>query len=307
MERLLRYFTEGVESCAVAESVGIEVETSFVYESGTPISVEDSQRMLRWLCAERRWKIRKVRNQLVTEISDYMGNVLLYELGQQNIELAAAPSTAERAVVETLKVLNSLYDAAKTVGAKPYHAPVLQTDENLLVIPDERDAVWLQLDGRPALELLARISAVQFTISVSPENAVACLNKLGRYINTFLADYPQDEHWRRYIRESRAGYHPLRYGGPLFFRNLEDYCFQLSQHDVVVGPRLVPFESVAEMDIPLFLRSIWWYFRLKRYGKRLCIEVRPLARRDDGRIEEQLKTVLDTSVDFLWPESFHGM
>ncbi|PJA94336.1 MAG: hypothetical protein CO133_00115, partial [Candidatus Komeilibacteria bacterium CG_4_9_14_3_um_filter_37_5] len=156
------------------------------------------------------------------------------------------------------------------------------------LIPDERDAIWLELDGRTALAPLARIASVQFTISVSPNNAINILNKLSSCLDIFLQDYPQDQVWKRYIRDSAAKYRSDRYGGPLAFSSLGDYCCSLIQHDVVQGSHLVPFAKVSHIDIPLYLRSIWWYFRLKRYGNSLCIEVRPMARKEDKEILRQL-------------------
>ena len=118
------------------------------------------------------------------------------------------------------------------------------------------------------------------------------MNKLGDNIKMFLADYPQDVIWRRYITESNARYLKDRYGGPLNFRDIEDYCLKLSKQDVVCGVKLIPFSEAKEIDIPLFIRSVWWYFRLKRYGSSLCIEVRPMPRKTDKSFGEQLEKVM---------------
>lgn len=108
----------------------------------------------------------------------------------------------------------------------------------------------------------------------------------------FMVDYPQDAVWKRYIADSSAGYRSDRYGGPLTFESLEDYCLALTRHDVVQGVRLVQFSNVSELDVSLYIRSIWWYFTLKRYGNALCIEVRPMARRVDEQFQAQLEKVL---------------
>src|SRR3989344_1216732 len=282
MERLIRYFTEGVENKPIASSVGMEVETSFVDADGQPISLEQSQKLLISMCNNHRWFAGKIKGQLLTGIFDRNGNRILYELGRQNIELSAVPSKAEDVLNNVKEVLDALYLAGKEFGAFPSFQPILNTDEKLLVIPDERDAIWLELDGRDALELLARTSAVQFTISVPLYQAIVYLNRLGENIGKFLRNYPQEENWRQYIKESKANYHPMRYGGPLFFDSIEDYCRKLIKHDVVIGPNLVPYNQVQDLDIPLYLRSIWWYFRLRRYGNTLCIEIRPLRRAEDN-------------------------
>jgi cytidylate kinase len=65
----------------------------------------------------------------------------------------------------------------------------------------------------------------------------------------------------------------------------------LAKHDVVVDGKLVPFTE-AKQDIDLFLRSIWWNFRLRRYNNRLCIEIRTLARRTDKDGQRDLDMVL---------------
>ena len=107
-----------------------------------------------------------------------------------------------------------------------------------------------------------------------------------------MVDYPQDTVWKKYVADSSAGYLPNRYGGPLTFESLKDYCKALVRHNVVQGTRLVPFVNVDNLDIPLYLRSIWWYFRLKRYKDALCIEVRPMARLADEQIKNQLEMVI---------------
>jgi len=304
VDRLVRYFTEGIQDQPIATTVGMEIETSFIDLGGQPITLAQSQQLLVLLCNGYGWFPGKVKNQLLTEIFDRNGNKILYELGRQNIELSAAPGRAVDVVEKSERILQVLYSAAAEVGAFPNLEPILKTDESLLVIPDERDAIWLELDGREALELLARISSVQFTVSVPLAQAVVCLNRLGENIGRFLKYYPQEEYWRKYIRESKAGYNPMRYGGPLFFHSIENYCERLVGHDVILGPaqettplfradpaRLVSYGKVVDLDIPLYLRSIWWYFRLRRYGNTLGIEVRPLPR-DNEPFQEKLDFVL---------------
>ena len=54
------------------------------------------------------------------------------------------------------------------------------------------------------------------------------------------------------------------------------------------------YADAMTVDIPLFIRSVWWYFRLRRYGTQLCIEIRPFARCEDDDFVHQLSFVLDT-------------
>jgi len=290
MQRLISYFKDGI-SFRTLQTIGAEIETQFVDENNRAIQTQVSQQMLCWL-TENGWKVDCHKGSLVTALVDQRGNKIFYELGCHNMEVSTAASTPEHVLDVTNGCLAQLYDAARRFGAEPFFAPILDNDEDLLVIPDERDAIWLELDGRDALAPLARISSVQFTISVAPQEAIAILNRFGKRIASFLADFPQDAVWKRYIADSSAGYLHNRYGGPLTFESLNDYCQALARHDIVQGARLVSYQNVSNLDISLYLRSIWWHFRLKRYGNALCIEVRPMARRTDDKFNLQLGKVL---------------
>src|SRR3989344_5867235 len=193
-------------------------------------------KILRTMCEKHDWYVRQFKGNLISEIGDGVGNKILYELGRQNLELASKPDNRKLTLSFMSRALETLHRAAYKHEAFPFFGPVLDTQEDLLVIPDERDAIWLELDGREALELLAKISAIQFTVSAPLGSAISCLNMLGENIGKFLKYYPQEEYWRRYIKDSKANYHPMRYGGSLFFESIEDYCQKLMKHDVVVGP-----------------------------------------------------------------------
>lgn len=294
MERLKQYFTKGITSRAMGETIGMEVETQFVDQQGKPITVEISQRILQEMVRRYGWTVTNTKGALVTEITSNAGDRVLYELGRHNLELSTVTKPFGRGLVGYARErLESLYAAGRVYGAFPFFRAVIETDEDLLVVPDERDAIWLRLDGRKALNFLARCSAVQFTVEVLSREAMWYLNALGDEIDMFLKSYPQGTLWRRYVTESLADYNPLRYGGPLRFEGIDDYCRQLARHAVVVGPTLVPIEQVRDMDIPLFLRSVWWHFRLKRYGTKLCVEVRPIARGSDDELQVQFDKVMD--------------
>ncbi len=290
MNPLSAYFQDGLEK--PGRSIGTEIETSFV-RNGKAATLSETQSMLKIL-VERGWQPSAYRGKYLTAITDQYGNRVLYELGRQNLELAARPATAGTVVREAKHLLDELYSAAGQYGLEPNFKPRIESEEDLLLIADERDAAWLELDGRQALALLAGISAEQFTVEVPFDRAILCLNRLGKVAWRFLEYYPQDRIWRQYIQQSHAGYRCDRYGGPLQFTGLRAYCQALALHDVVQDGKLVPFYQAKEIDLPLFIRSVWWYFRLKRYGNRLCIEVRPLARRSDERLEQQLQLVLET-------------
>jgi hypothetical protein len=291
MDRLVDYFN-GTQGSKTLETVGAEIETQFVDSNGKAIATETSQKMLKFL-SENGWAINGNKSDLITSLIDKNGNQMFYELGRHNVELSTVASRPDGVLQTVGDCLVQLYEAAYRFSAKPYFEPVLESDEDLLVIPDERDAIWLELDGRSALADLARTSSVQFTFSVDPMEAIDIVNRLGEQISTFLEDYPQDKIWKGYIANSHANYLSNRYGGPTFFESVEDYCQKLTQHDFVAGTKLVPYNEIDNVDISLYLRSIWWHFRLKRYDDTLCVETRPMPRRSDNHIKAQYQKVLE--------------
>ena len=74
MERLVRYFTEGIEDRPVANTIGVEVETSFVDMNGQPITLEQSQKLLISMCNKYGWLAGKIRSDMLTSIFDMNGN-----------------------------------------------------------------------------------------------------------------------------------------------------------------------------------------------------------------------------------------
>lgn len=297
INELVAYFSEGIRTPA-QRKIGMEVETSFLTKEGVPISEATSQEVLTSLLRRSERNIITQRGEKIAAITVLRGSgeieQYLYELGRQNIELSSIVHHDSKVLLRDVREsLRRLYQCAQKHGAYPLRAPLFETEEDLLMVPDERDETWILLDGREALKPLATISAVQFTIDVSPDEAIPALNRLGEKVEDFLDDYPQDRVWRTYVRDSLAVYRSNRYGGPLQFESLTDYCEKLALHDVVQNGKLVPYAKCDRVDIPLYIRSIWWYFRLKRYGESLCIEVRPLPRRDDELFEKQLQFVLD--------------
>lgn len=291
MEKLVKYFSDRIESKTL-KTIGAEIETQFVDTNGLPISKKASQSILKYL-SENGWEVTEHIGSLITALKDKYGNKIFYELGRHNIELATIPTSADLIIDLSESCLKRLYKAAALNGAYPYFFPILISEEDLLIIPDERDLTWLKLDGRKVLNQLTKISSVQFTFSISPFEAIQTLNKLGKNIDTFLSDFPQHYIWEKYIKESSAGYLPERYGGPLLFQSFEHYCKELTLHNVVNNFQLVPFENIKKLNIPLYLRSIWWHFRLKRYNDNLCIEARPIPRKKDNCLKQQLQKILD--------------
>jgi hypothetical protein len=276
MNRLYEYFTSGTQGTKSGGAVGIEIETHFANANGLPISTRQTDALLKMPVS---------------------GGCLKLELGRQIIELNVPPEPSfERLWEKTSGCLEQLYEAADELGCYPVFAPTpyIGWPDPLLYVQEERDAVWVELDGASALEYLSRCSSVQFTVNVNPVDAIIWINKLwGARFHE--GDYAgNDRLWQSYIVQSRFGYRPDRYGGPDGFADLCDYVARLAEHEVVMyhgAPCRRLIENVSDPDINLFLRSIWWHYRLRRYGDALAIEIRPFPRKVDENIPKQWKLV----------------
>ena len=185
----MSYFSDGL--VPFGNTVGAEIETSHTTRDGIPARVHDSQCIFEHLL-QQGWRIAAKKGPIISCVDDAMGNRIMYELGSQNIEVATAPTTPERLLEQCKIPLTELYRAAVQAHVMPRFQPILETDENTLLITDDRDAVWVTLDGMDALKLLSTIASVQFTIEVPQENAIQCLNTPGEAPATFLEDYPHD-------------------------------------------------------------------------------------------------------------------
>ena len=299
---LLNHFTKNLNP-RFRNWIGAEIETHFVGAKGRPITIGCSQKIFGEL-TQKGWNVATTKGNLVSELRKG-GAKILYELGRQNIEVSTEAMCHGDIQGSTEAILKELYACATLCNAHPLFEPIINSKEDLLIIPDERDASWLALDGKEALSLLACTASVQFTIETrGPEHAVILLRELPNAALYMHArnPYPQDKLWMEYIATSKAGYRIDRYGyvgsrakDPLYL--IEDYVNLLSQHDAVIDGKLVPFAD-AELPIDTFLRSVWWKFRLRRYSDRLCIEIRPIARRTDGEIWSSLSDILSGLANF---------
>jgi hypothetical protein len=197
-----------------------------------------------------------------------------------------------------------LNNVARQYNAQPVFQPEFQWSGGLLYVQEDRDALWVQLDGRSALEHLCRCSAIQFTVDVNPNDAIPILNALNASCRIGAGYAANDRLWQRYMAESNAHYLPLRYGGPTNFSSLADYAQKLALHNVVMHQgkpvRLAP-QDVPDLNVDLYLRSIWWHYRLRRYGNSLCIELRPFPRQQDENIPGVWKYVEAVINGVLYP------
>ncbi len=274
---LLTHFTKGTERTETGRYIGAEIETDFLMEDGSPIPEEVTRDILR--------------------AAEGQPSTFSYklELGRQKIECSfVAQPNIHTLFHQMERGLNWLYKVAANYGAQPFFEPVVNWDGNLLYVQEERDEIWVQLDGRRALEHLCRCSSVQFTIDVNPEDAIQMINNLWCYQLPIPEYRPNHEKWLSYLADTQANYRVDRYGGPPGFYDIDDYVRQLMMHDVVMHKgRSVQLkvDQVSDLNIDLFLRSIWWHYRLRRYENRLVVEIRPLPRQRDEDISEQWRLV----------------
>jgi len=268
MERFVDYFTRGTEQTITGGKAGMEIETDFFLKhTYQPIPEE-------------------VTKQILQDKADIPKDITVkLELAQQKIEINVSPKNNVFEVVQAgLHGLHWLYNIAAKYGAYPRFEPEVIWPDHLLWIQEERDKLWVEIDGRLPLEHLYRCSSVQFTIDVNPLEAIPIINELHKAKLHRLDYAANDRLWKRYIQESKAKYDPERYGGPSHFNGIEDYVKKLTKHPVMMHnghpTKLNPLE-VSNLDINLYLRSVWWHYRLRRYGNSLCVEIRPFSRRKD--------------------------
>jgi len=272
MNRITNFLFGGTGRTETAAKLGIEIETQFLDSDGQPILSEETLAIL----------------ASVEGKPDYCE--LKLELGRHNLELNIKPQKDFATLWPTVcESLGWLHNLCATCGYFAAHepAPLINYTGELLLVAEERDQIWVDLDGKQALEKLCRCSSVQFTIDVNPEDAICWINKMWA-AKVHRYDYTQNDFlWQRYIAESSFGYRADRYGGPNGFMDLDDYVRRLAQNEVVMHQgqscrKMVG--DVEKLDVNLFLRSVWWHYRLRRYSNNLAIEIRPFSRRTDEDI-----------------------
>lgn len=269
MQRILDFFCVGTEQTVTAAKVGMEIETQFLDSQGQPVKPQDTREILS-------------RATLAPDFCE-----LKLELGCHNFELNIKPHKNPYVLISKAKeALGWLYKIAESLGYYPVFepAPLMHKAGELLFLADRRDELWVKLDGRLALEYLCRCSSVQFIIDVNPADAIGWINRLWQS-RAHEYDYAKNDWlWRRYIAESLFGYQSDRYAGPSRFESFKDYAQKLAEHVVVMHkgrPCRQSIEQIKNLDINLFLRSVWWHYRLRRYGEMLALEIRPFSRRSD--------------------------
>lgn len=289
MERLVAYFQEA-KVCGQSRKLGIETETLFVDHQNQPISYLTSQNIMQYLRDILGWQATAQKNGVVVRL-EKAGFAISYELGWNNFELTTPASDSIKDVFRGHdQMLKELYQAGEVYAAQPLAGSTQGSWDHhfsdTLIIPDQRDKIWLKLDGK-ALFGLGHIAAVHFNLDLrSIAEGMVWIEKLNRF---FVAvGWPPPDNlsvWQKYIKESLVGYDEKRYGpAPDDFG---EYCHILSSFAVVIereGGDLhianppMPFSAAKNPDIDLFLRSVWWYPRLRMRNRNLVLEIRDVPR-----------------------------
>lgn len=323
--------------------IGFEIERLFAdTATGKPITRDQSQLMHLTLASALRpglspqgihLVLEEVRNgtivkSKITGNEHHAGGILFFELGWNNWEFSTEtwdldPQSLGRThrgpvpcLTTTLNTLRVISDTLLHIGVVDLEKPFDGfADCDTLIMPDQRDEIWLELDG-DVLRVLGHIASVHINIDVfSLKEAFEFITRLNR-LNECM-NWPPPEVcgiWDQYIRESRAGYEPGRYGPSP--ETWKEYIDQISQYKLVMlkmklesGSHLMiarppltktmfqPLhdyraQSLSEEELDLFTRSVWWWNRLRVRNNKLVLEIRAIPRGSNKDMEEHVGVVL---------------
>lgn len=294
------------------QRIGLEVETLFVdRRTKEPITREQSQGIMKRLAESRHFRRCGIGTTTVEKFGDTITAVkngvvqVFYELGWNNFELTYNPYwlTDFPLMFSALPdMLECLYIAALYEDAEPVKDSYDGFEDlDTLMMPDERDQAWKDLDG-PVLCVLGHIASVHYNIGLtSIDEGMRWISKINELRGRHGWPSAAATHiWGRYLAESRAGYQSDRFGSTPT-TNFDEYCRRLSEYKIVMNRidgvpyRIVEPKSFAEtpdIDIELFLRSVWWGARLRVRDHELVLEIRDVPRGDDESMQ--------TNFDVLW-------
>jgi len=250
------------------------------------------------------WRVGEIKGGKIVLVKngEY---IVFYELGWNNYELVVPPqpiSTSGHLFEEAREKLGCLYQYAGANAAHAFVGPYdFFAEHDTLMLPDKRDEVWKELDG-PVLVILGHIASVHYTVDVT------CVDEAFEFIRALQPlrhsqEWPAQDSariWRKYVAESHAGYEPNRYGPtPSTFT---DYCDALARMRLVMNRTIGglvrmnparPFAECRQADMDLFLRSIWWWERLRVRNGRLMLEIRDVPRGPDEDIKRNWRLIAD--------------
>lgn len=304
----LREYFEGAELVSPeARQGGVEVETLFVDEQGRPLDVERAEQIFEAM-VERGWSPAGDGALLQVGVCRD-GFRIIPEVGAGNLELISPPAPVAQFDDQLQRVeegLVELRQAAASRGAHPVEASYDGYSEiDNVVLGEERDRRWAEVDGIEALKYLGHISSVHVTLGLSSIDEafrfIGAMNRLAEERGWPVR--PVEAIWRRYLEESRFDYDPRRFGpAPEGF---EAYLAQIEQFRVVMdtgdegelvemtpgAPRLR--EVASTCNLPMFLGTVWFHTRLKVIDGQLGLEVRFIPRREDAALAGDVREVLE--------------
>lgn len=289
MERLKSYFSTAKTVSTSGRQVGIEVENLLVDQNdGLPISEETSQAIFGYLANSIGWQVEEIRNGKKVRLKRG-GFSLYYELGWNNFELVSPPYGIgdERLFSDSQSYLLEIVAASSNFGTLVTGLSWDGSVLNTLMIPDRRDEIWLELDGE-ALFGLGHIAAIHYNLDLlSVEEGMSFIVKLLPFFEKM--GWPPRENraiWEDYLKNSKASYQSGRYGPPP--SDFDEYCCRLGEYKVVmnlmnggsleIARPAVPFVECQNPNIDMFLRSVWWWMRLRVRGGKLVLEIRDVPR-----------------------------
>jgi hypothetical protein len=286
--------------------VGVEVETLFLDDDDHPLTCEKADAVFGTL-EQRGWQC--LEDQKSGGRALRKGDFSIKpEVGAGNLEVISPPRIVRERdglVDELLARLDDLYAAAAEVGAQPVFAAYDgHRDVDNILLDNERDRRWTQVDGRDALKVLGHIASVHVTLDLCSIDEgfrlIRALNELGRE-----RGWPPESvasTWAHYFARSRCDYAPERFGeAPETF---DAYLELLRGFKVVVdrasdGQLIVPdgdlrrFGDVeSDVHLPTFLGTVWLNTRLRRIGDTLALEVRFIPRSTDAVLRDDIDAVV---------------
>jgi hypothetical protein len=261
--------------------------------------------MMKTLVRQHDWQIKTMKGGCIAELAKRESDahslewLLCYDLGWNLFELITPTDRVGNRTLfdETcFHLQNELYTAAKEENAEPVIGCADESDENTLMLPDDRDQVWLELDG-PALQHIGHIASVHYNIDlVNVAEGMAWMERLNSIYRA--SGWPPTQvrsRWSKYLNGSQARYESTRYGPPP--TRFDDYLELLCAHKVVMqrisddgSLTMVPAPQPLAVGRPegfeeeMFLRSVWWWSRLRVRGRQLVLEIRGTPRQSDDAI-----------------------
>jgi len=289
MKRIKDYFVNARTCQKYPRHIGTEIETLIIsIKDDQPISQKISKKIMRRLVDEHGYTINEEENGLITKIGKN-GYELFYELGWNNFEIISPAYPIEN--VDAMfsrndKRLQELESVCQYFGAKIIDTSWDNDLSNTLIMPDKRDEIWLKLDGQ-SLYGLGHIASIHLNIDLaSIDEGMEWIEKLNRYFKQ--VQWPPEKNrtiWEAYLKYSFANYEEDRYAQPP--ETFVEYCQKLSEYKVVmnrvngeleIARPAQTFAETENVDLNLFLRSIWWWSRLRVRNGKLVLEIRDIPR-----------------------------